>query len=85
MTLLSREEMEQKILQWASLEDSHIHAKNRGEFTKEVKECLGEEGYKIAVRLFKEGFIKTGNLGIVTLTKKGCHKMAEDIETKETK
>lgn len=74
-------ELEHRILLWASTADSSLNdSPSRKEFNDQVKEILGEVGYRTALRLWKEGYIKLGGLGIVTISGKGCYKMTEDIE-----
>lgn len=52
----------------------------RKEFNDKIKEYYGEEAYKISLRLWKEGYIKLGLLGLTTISKKGCYKATEKVD-----
>jgi hypothetical protein len=73
--------LEHKILLWASTAGNDInHSPNRKEFNDTVKKILGKEAHQVVLCLWKEGYIKLGYLGIVTISGKGCMKMVESIE-----
>lgn len=73
-------ELEKKIL-WSATTDINAiafygkHTTNRKEFNKKIRENLGEDAYKIAVRLWKEGYINLGGLGTTRLSGKGIMRM----------
>lgn len=75
--------LEHKILLWASTSDKPLHGLTRKEFNGGIKEAMGEDGYQVALRLWKEGYIVLGRMGLVTISGKGCFKMTEDIEDAE--